>query len=385
MAAASRGVFVNPALTEPFGLTLIEAAASGLPVVATRDGGPRDILETCRNGLLVDPTDPRGMGKTILRALESRNQWENWSKNGIEGAHERFSWRSHARSVFGETEDALRGLVALSGPRLLARGSRLPDVDRILVTDIGNTLTGDPEALEAFLEVLTAADVKMGFAVATGRPFPMAVEALNELSIPTPDILISATGTEIHYGESLTADRSWERQIDYHWFPERVRNLLSELGGLRLLTDEPPTPFRIRFRREGTHAPGLREIRRVLRGEGLRVTAILDHQTDLDVTPVRASPGLAIRFLSYKWDLPPHRFLVAGDSGNDADMLKGETLGVVVKNHTPELDPLRGQPRIHFSERAHAWGILDGIDHYDFFGSIRSPEPTAPVQEAIPA
>jgi sucrose-phosphate synthase len=77
--------------------------------------------------------------------------------------------------------------------------------------------------------------------------------------------------------------------------------------------------------------------------------------------------------------------LVAGDSGNDADMLKGETLGVVVKNHTPELDPLRGQPRIHFSERGHAWGILDGIDHYDFFGSIRIPELTEPVQEAIPA
>ena len=50
-AAARRGVFVNPALTEPFGLTLIEAAACGLPVVATNDGGPIDILSRCRNGL----------------------------------------------------------------------------------------------------------------------------------------------------------------------------------------------------------------------------------------------------------------------------------------------------------------------------------------------
>src|SRR5690606_16023806 len=43
-AARSGGVFVNPALTEPFGLTLLEASASGLPVVATDDGGPREIL-----------------------------------------------------------------------------------------------------------------------------------------------------------------------------------------------------------------------------------------------------------------------------------------------------------------------------------------------------
>ena len=43
-AANRKGLFVNPALTEPFGLTLLEAAACGLPMVTTDDGGPRDIL-----------------------------------------------------------------------------------------------------------------------------------------------------------------------------------------------------------------------------------------------------------------------------------------------------------------------------------------------------
>lgn len=46
IAAATRGVFVNPALTEPFGLTLIEAAASGLPIVATEDGGRGTLWQT---------------------------------------------------------------------------------------------------------------------------------------------------------------------------------------------------------------------------------------------------------------------------------------------------------------------------------------------------
>ena len=50
VAAQSQGLFVNPALTEPFGLTLLEAAASGLPIVATADGGPRDITNICQNG-----------------------------------------------------------------------------------------------------------------------------------------------------------------------------------------------------------------------------------------------------------------------------------------------------------------------------------------------
>ena len=45
ICAESKGVFVNPALVEPFGLTLIEASACGLPIVATNDGGPADIVK----------------------------------------------------------------------------------------------------------------------------------------------------------------------------------------------------------------------------------------------------------------------------------------------------------------------------------------------------
>ncbi len=71
LAAASRGVFVNPALTEPFGLTLLEAAASGLPVVATEDGGPQDIIANCDNGLLIDPLDKAAIAKALLRAAAS--------------------------------------------------------------------------------------------------------------------------------------------------------------------------------------------------------------------------------------------------------------------------------------------------------------------------
>ncbi len=59
LAESLNGVFINPALTEPFGLTLLEAGATGLPIVATNDGGPRDIIANCRNGLLIDPLDAR--------------------------------------------------------------------------------------------------------------------------------------------------------------------------------------------------------------------------------------------------------------------------------------------------------------------------------------
>ncbi len=96
-AADLKGLFVNPALTEPFGLTLLEAAASGLPMVATDDGGPTEILSRCRNGLLVDATDVAILQNTLEYAGSNSKQWKKWSINGIKGINQHFSWNSHVR------------------------------------------------------------------------------------------------------------------------------------------------------------------------------------------------------------------------------------------------------------------------------------------------
>ncbi len=69
IAAKKRGVFVNPALTEPFGLTLLESLACGLPIVATHDGGPKDIISNCQSGVLVDPTDTSAIAQAIKEIL----------------------------------------------------------------------------------------------------------------------------------------------------------------------------------------------------------------------------------------------------------------------------------------------------------------------------
>src|SRR5690606_22123492 len=95
LAARRRGVFVNPAFTEPFGLTLIEAAASGLPFVAPDDGGPRDIVANCRNGLVVDTLHSEEIAGALLEILQDRNRWRQWAKNGIVGVWRHYSWAAH--------------------------------------------------------------------------------------------------------------------------------------------------------------------------------------------------------------------------------------------------------------------------------------------------
>jgi len=64
--------------------------------------------------------------------------------------------------------------------------------------------------------------------------------------------------------------------------------------------------------------------------------------------------------------------LVAGDSGNDADMLRSGALGVVVKNHSSELRYLRGRERIYFAETSYSRGVLEGIRKHEFLPASRS-------------
>ena len=91
LTAKTQGVFINPALTEPFGLTLIEASACGVPIIATADGGPRDILAACQNGLLIDPLNIQDIQNALQASLTNPEQWHQWSKNGLINVCQHFS------------------------------------------------------------------------------------------------------------------------------------------------------------------------------------------------------------------------------------------------------------------------------------------------------
>lgn len=369
IAAEKKGVFVNAALTEPFGLTLIEAAATGLPIVATNDGGPHDIIENCDCGILVDPTKTGEISGAIKKIITDSELWKTYSKNGTINVRKHYTWDSHADKYIQEVRDVIQrsGETGMDVAQPSdAIGRRIMGLDYFLITDIDNTLIGqDNGHLEELLKLLKDNRDRIGFGVATGRTMESAVAHLESYGIDPPDVIISSVGSELYYGKELHFSNGWATHISKNWDREKIYNLLKDFDFLEYQEDDTQRKYKISYDMD----PGkdrLAEVHNMLLKNKCRYNLIYSHGQYLDILPYRASKGKAIRYLSYKWKIPLANFLVCGDSGNDEEMLKGDVKAVVVGNYSDELKSLKGSRHVYFAKAPCAGGIVEGIRHYKF-------------------
>ena len=366
LAATSGGVFINPALTEPFGLTLIEAAASGLPIVATEDGGPTDIINNCHNGYLIDPLDKTAMAETLLKVFDDRAGWKSLAHNGIKGVREHYSWQAHAEKYLR----IIRPVVDKSEPltRMELKRRQMLYHDRALFTDLDQNLLGNPESLAEFVRVIQENRRCTTFGIATGRRLDSALKVLRKYHIPLPDVLITSLGTEIYYMPELTRDTAWSYHIDHMWRRRAVVRVLDQLAGLEMQPKSEQSKYKISYYYDPAIAPDVHEIVHLLYTYDQSVNVVLAFGQYLDIVPARASKGFALRWVADTWGIPLEHILAAGGSGADEDMMRGNTKSVVVANrHHEELSELTDIENVYFADKPFAAGILQAIEHYDFF------------------
>ncbi|TMW93960.1 hypothetical protein EJD97_010949 [Solanum chilense] len=294
LAAKTKGVFINPALVEPFGLTLIEAAAYGLPIVATKNGGPVDIVKALHNGLLIDPHDQKAIEDALLKLVADKNLWLECRKNGLKNIH-CFSWPEHCRNYLSHVQhcrnrhpanclevmkpapeepmsESLRDVEDLSlkfsidvdfkanGEMDMARRqhelveilsrkansinkpivSYSPGRRKVLyvvATDCYNSNGSPTETLSLtvknIMQVARSRSSQIGLLFLTGLCLQETKEVVN--SCPTNledfDALICSSGSEIYYPwKDLGLDDDYEAHIEYRWPGENIKSAVMRLG-----------------------------------------------------------------------------------------------------------------------------------------------------------
>jgi glycosyltransferase involved in cell wall biosynthesis len=84
-------IFILPSLTEGTSMALLEAMASGVPVVATAVGGTPNVIRSHKNGILVPPESPEDIANAIKKLVESENLREKLSKTALQTIKYNFS------------------------------------------------------------------------------------------------------------------------------------------------------------------------------------------------------------------------------------------------------------------------------------------------------
>lgn len=97
------GAFAQPALFEAFGLTVIEAMGTGLPIFATCFGGPREIIEDGVSGFHIDPNHggaaAQRMAEFFTRCRQDPEEWRRISQGALQRVNERYTWKGYAERL----------------------------------------------------------------------------------------------------------------------------------------------------------------------------------------------------------------------------------------------------------------------------------------------
>jgi glycosyltransferase involved in cell wall biosynthesis len=102
-AYASADIFVFPSTTDTFGNVIIEAQASGVPVIVSDSGGPKELVENDRNGLITKSHDVEDLTRAIRELVADPDRRKRMGNFARESVIDR-TWPTAFREFWAATE-----------------------------------------------------------------------------------------------------------------------------------------------------------------------------------------------------------------------------------------------------------------------------------------
>ena len=231
----------------------------------------------------------------------------------------------------------------------------------ILATDLDNTLVGHKEKLNQLWYYFKTQKIPISLIYITGRHYDSAMKLIKEHQLPRPSILICDVGASIYIGPTLEEDEQWRLITSADWNPELILNVTKQYKSLK--RQPLPNDYRLSFTIEND--PGyVKEIEEMLKLYCLAFYLMYSSNKDVDILPSHTNKGEALKYVLQKYAPDQFRILVAGDSGNDIDMLRLGLPAVIVGNCQNEIKRYRYLPNVYFAKDSFASGIQEGWDYF---------------------
>ena len=242
----------------------------------------------------------------------------------------------------------------------------------LLITDLDNTLVGDDLATKKLNQYLCTHRQNHILVYATGRSYASAQQLRQERQLLDPDYWVTGVGTEIYIQETL--DLNWANKIDAGWQREAIAALVKKhFPELKPQIVAEQNRWKLSFHLNETNSSisklQIDKLTNSLQQMKLNAQVVFSSNVDVDILPMNANKGNAIKYVQTELGIANHKTLVCGDSGNDISMFQQQTFGVIVNNAQSELIEwykVNADERHYFANSSYANGILEALQEFDF-------------------
>lgn len=231
----------------------------------------------------------------------------------------------------------------------------------MLATDLDNTLAGNDSDVRDLITFFQNAPYDVALVYVTGRHGESVRQLISEANLPIPDLVISDVGTKIWHMPDWQEDLLWSKQMRKGWQPERVLETASRFPSLH--RQKLPEDCRISFTLEDG-IDTVNAFKDALCAKHIPHHLVFSSNNDVDVLPRDSGKGKALEYVIQQFAHPSVNLLVAGDSGNDTDMLSRGWPSVIVGNAHEELKGIPDHPNLYRASRHYAGGIYEAWQHF---------------------